>query len=210
MRRGVVSGVVVVLAFGTAICLAEQSSRIRVLHAAWSDGAVSVDVRQHVARACDDHTSCTAPVSSLSLPLPSGRRVVKSLSVTYSCGSRSRTKTASSREYLNFRLDCSQNSAQPTALVDFNLNRAPSCDGHKGSEQMSLPPGYNYCWHHVFEFSQAGNSSSTVASTGNGIRVDWEVAPGGFPCPTFGGRGWMEKVFIVAGNLPNEACPARP
>ncbi|ODS59053.1 MAG: hypothetical protein ABS36_02565 [Acidobacteria bacterium SCN 69-37] len=208
MRRGLLVSLTVIVAFGAVVGVAEQGSKIQVLQASWSDGTAAVDVRQQVAQACDGLTACTAPVNSLSLPLPSGRRVVKSLSVTYRCGSR--TMTAASREYLNFRLDCGSDSAQPTTLIDFRVDQGPSCDSLGGSEQMLLPAGYNYCWHHVFEFSQAGNSSSTVARLGNGISVDWHVAPGGFPCPTFGGRGWMEKVFIVAGSLPGESCPVRP
>src|SRR5580693_5874368 len=49
---------------------------------------------------------------------------------------------------------------------------------------------------------------AAVSTLQNGIKIDWHVAPGGFPCPLAGGRGWMEKVFIVAGARVGEDCPA--
>lgn len=184
--------------------LVEAQETVKVISARWFEGSHSVDVTGTVAAACDGKTSCQRVTNDLGFPLPSQNHVIKNLSVTYSCGTQ--TITVSGREYIAFRLSCPQ-SPQPHALVDYRIDVPQSCDSSGDSRSLTLPDGYRFCWHYEFPFSQAGNSSATVSMLSNGIKVDWHVAPSGFPCPTFG-RGWMEKVFIVSGARAGEDCPA--
>ena len=202
MRIGIVLSFVALM----SASLVEAQQTVRVISARWFEGSHSVDVTSAVATACDGKTSCQRSVNDLGFPLPSQNHVIKNLSVTYSCGTQ--TFTVGSREYIAFRLSCPERP-QPHALVDYVINVPPSCDstGPK-SQTLTLPEGYRFCWQFEFPFSQTGNSDAAVSGLPNGIKIDWHVAPGGFPCPGFGGRGWMEKVFIVAGARAGEDCPA--
>lgn len=184
----------------------EAQQTIRVTSARWFESSSSVDVTARVAAVCDGLTSCQRAVNDLGFPQPSSNRVIKNLSVTYSCGNES--ITIASREYLVFRLSC-PSRPQPTHLIDFRINESPSCDSKEGQPTLALPAEYTICWWYEFDFSQAGDSGADVTDVPNGIKIDWRVRPGGFPCPMFG-RGWMEKIFMVAGARSGEGCPPHP
>lgn len=203
------------LAIGAALVLVfivrADAQTIKIRTARYGLGSSWCNVSATLKAKCDGKTRCAGVTSSQGLGCqdPAFGKV-KFLQVDYECGGIQ--DTAESRGHLNWRLTCPP-SPQPNALAELRIHHSASCDSKEGTERLLLPTGYNYCWHHLFDNTKNGrtNSKATVINADiDGINVEWNVAPGGFPCPSSGGRGWIDHVWIVAGAIQGEACPTQP
>jgi hypothetical protein len=140
-------------------------------------GGQGHDVTSDISQLCDGRTSCSGRVLGFGRSDPAYGRL-KTLRINYTCGNNSHI--AESRDFLYWSLSCPV-AEQPNAMIDHRVDFGATCDSKEGTETLRLPAGYNFCWHHKFDFSKAGQSDSSASVNSDGITIKWKVAPEGFP-----------------------------
>src|ERR1700732_3030769 len=73
------------LACVTSISTASAQDTITVVDAVWSDGTDSITGKAQLEKACNGKTVCEGAVNDLGLNQPSGRLIVKILTVDFKC-----------------------------------------------------------------------------------------------------------------------------
>jgi hypothetical protein len=194
---------------------ANQQIGIKITGATWKNPQTAVGVGPILAAACDDKMKCDGAVNSMGFPQPSNMPRIKELHATFTCGTASTEYAVNSYEYVNFRIDCNDPTArQPTTLEYFVLEEETQPGFPKSDQkEIYLPSGYDYCWDYMFDLSHSSGTSSSssyrhISGGQTGLLIKWELSP-----KMFGGRAWLERIYMVAGHYvsdPAAACPSRP
>jgi hypothetical protein len=184
---------------------AQTTGVIRIQSATWS-ASNSSNVTDRLRQQCDGRASCSGLANVASFGDPQFG-VFKTLRVSYSCGSSS-SHSVSVREHINWALSCPP-ASQPNAIADIRIHHEATCSERDGTEVLTLPQGYNYCWDRKWDMAKGGQSDSSGSLSGTTLTIKWKVRPEGFPCPTFG-RGWIDHQYAIVGARDTSTCPPRP
>jgi hypothetical protein len=179
---------------------------IHVKSARYGAGSAWLDATDRMRQECEGKPSCSGALWHMFKDI--APRVVKTLEVSYDCGTASSqtgsSQTGQTYDFLNWTFSCPP-APQPTVRVDARIDEEGS--GKPGDRELKLPAGYRFCFDHKYDWSEGAASDSSAKPTHgadgqqDGIALHWEVKAGAT------GNGSVHQLWSVVGALPGADCP---